>query len=389
MSFIRTFILKPFIKSFQNMQNENTMQSAEFKTVTEEWNPRIDPEELRKQIRHNKTMASFCNARLMSEDEIKRQLRQKALNRKTSGLFVSKGANEWIDEALRRPDPIPLWKNLWFEEEVACLFADTNMGKSILAVQIADDISRRGRRVMYFDFELSDKQFQIRYQDGECGRYGFAPTFIRAEFSQNNVPDSIEEIVSCIEDEVIARRCKIVIIDNITWICNRSESGDAAGALMQELVSLKRDYGLSVLVLAHTPKRAMSSRLTQNSLAGSKRIANFMDSIFAIGKAPRLGSEWRYIKQIKTRSAEMLHGADNVIVACLCRENNRLSLVHVDTDREDNLIEDEESPSRSRGITPERRQQVIELSQQGKSQNEIARELKMSKRDVSRIINGN
>ncbi len=47
--------------------------------------------------------------------------------------------------------------------ELSCLFADSNvMGKSILAVQIADRIARTDN-VLYLDFELSEKQFQLRY----------------------------------------------------------------------------------------------------------------------------------------------------------------------------------------------------------------------------------
>lgn len=44
------------------------------------------------------------------------------------------------------------------------------MGKSIYAVQIAKAISSAGRRVIYFDFELSDKQFQLRYTDPDTDK---------------------------------------------------------------------------------------------------------------------------------------------------------------------------------------------------------------------------
>ncbi|MCI5834676.1 MAG: AAA family ATPase, partial [Prevotella sp.] len=43
-------------------------------------------------------------------------------------------------DAAKRPNPKSLWHNLWFADEVGCLFADTNVGKSILAVQLAEEI---------------------------------------------------------------------------------------------------------------------------------------------------------------------------------------------------------------------------------------------------------
>ena len=62
--------------------------------------------------------------------------------------------------------------------------------------------------------------------------------------------------------------------------------------------------------------------LTQNSLAGSKRIANFMDSIFAIGASKKDRPSSRYIKQIKVRSCEMTYGEDNVIEVRLVKEGS-------------------------------------------------------------------
>lgn len=85
--------------------------------------------------------------------------------------FIAKPANQWIEEARLRPIPKMLFGELWYEGELCILFADTNTGKSILAVQIADSISKgepicnfqlevAPQKIVYFDFELSDKQFE-------------------------------------------------------------------------------------------------------------------------------------------------------------------------------------------------------------------------------------
>ena len=64
--------------------------------------------------------------------------------------------NNAHNDAAQRPNPEPLWLTLWYEGEVCCLFADSNVGKSIYAMQIAAHIAEK-HRVMLFDFELSDK----------------------------------------------------------------------------------------------------------------------------------------------------------------------------------------------------------------------------------------
>ena len=51
--------------------------------------------------------------------------------------------------------------------------------------------------------------------------------------------------------------------------------------------ALKSKYGLSILVLAHTPKRDSGKPLGRNDLQGSKMIINFCDSAFAIGESAK------------------------------------------------------------------------------------------------------
>ncbi len=54
------------------------------------------------------------------------------------GIFTIRTATRWIEEARLRPIPRMLFGEFWFEGELCILFADTNLGKSILAVQIGN-----------------------------------------------------------------------------------------------------------------------------------------------------------------------------------------------------------------------------------------------------------
>jgi len=58
------------------------------------------------------------------------------------GLFKVRTANEWIELAKDRPVPKMLFGELWFEGELCILFSDTNLGKSILAVQIGNKATK-------------------------------------------------------------------------------------------------------------------------------------------------------------------------------------------------------------------------------------------------------
>lgn len=127
------------------------------------------------------------------------------------------------------------------------------MGKSILAVQIADRIARTDN-VLYLDLELSEKQFQLRYT-GEHGKlYTFPDRLYRVSLDSNSLlEDNFEEaIIGGMEQMALQTGCKIFIVDNLTYLCCAMEKGDAAGRLMIQLNNLKKRYGLSILVLAHT-----------------------------------------------------------------------------------------------------------------------------------------
>ena len=149
------------------------------------------------------------------------------------GLFTIRTGNEWIDQAKTRPTPKMLYDVFWFEGEICILFAGSNQGKSILAVQVADSISRgvpikgfrleaERQRVLYFDFELSDKQFETRYSADYTGHYSFDEYFLRVEMNSDadapaNSTAFDKLIIESIEQAVLLHCVKVLIIlDTIT-----------------------------------------------------------------------------------------------------------------------------------------------------------------------------
>lgn len=297
------------------------------------------------------------------------------------GIVTIKPAEQWSIEAKQRPNPKELWLSLWYEGEVCCLFADSNLGKSIYAVQIANEIAKR-EKVIYFDFELSDKQFQLRYTDENGNLYKFPTNFLRAEINREATTDlGFEDaVIQSIEDSAITTGAKVLIIDNLTYLCIASEKGDTAGSLMMRLMQLKRKHNLSILILAHTPKRPLCNPITQNDLAGSKKLYNFFDSVFAIGRSAK-DSNLRYIKQLKVRFGGYTYDSDNVIVCAIEKENAFLKFSTIGYAQEKEHLKEQSE----KDITQEQ-ENILRLHHQGKSIREIATELGISKSKVGRTI---
>jgi hypothetical protein len=310
-----------------------------------------------------------------------------------------------LKAASEQPKLRRLFGEFWHESELTIMFADTGKGKSILAVQIADSINRGvplaplgldvpAQRTLYFDFELSDKMFEARYSsrcpetDELTGVYPFSMDFRRAQPSRAPYyPDGYDSLGDYIHESFVLllerTQAKVVIIDNITFLNKPNERAGSALRLIAELQRMKSEHGLSILALAHTPKRRYARGLTVNDLQGSKMLANFADNIFAVGESC-LGDNIRYLKHIKPRNTEMIYGASNVCTYKIEKETNFLCFKFVGFNHEREHLENPLLPKEAeRRILADK---VKKLRAEGHSTRQIADMLGVSKSSVSRIL---
>lgn len=285
----------------------------------------------------------------INEFDLKRDLAKNTSNLTENKVLNVKTANEWIDEAKNKPIPLQLFDCLWYQGELAILFADTNLGKSVLAVQIGDALTKQKAivpfaeckkefKVLYCDFEMSDKQFENRYSFDYTCHYEFSTKFYRAElnldeFLLNSSIPIEEQISNEILSYITQHAIDVIIIDNLTYIVKEIEKSKNIAPIMQKLKLINKKFGTSILVLAHTPKRDLSKPLGSSDINGSKFLSNFSDSIFAIGKCAN-DESLRYVKQIKSRNSAYEYGADNIALFNIEKESNFLGFKYQRTDSE-------------------------------------------------------
>jgi RecA-family ATPase len=310
------------------------------------------------------------------------------------GLFLVKEASIWIEEAKHRPIPKMLFSEFWHEGELCILFADTNTGKSILAVQIGNSIATgepiegfifeaEKQKVLYLDFELSDKQFEIRYSNNYDDHYSFPDYFFRAEIDpEADVPEGKfeETLYASMETAIKETESRILIVDNITYLKSETEKAKDALPLMKHLKALKTKFNLSILALAHTPKMEASKPINKNHLQGSKMLINFCDSSFAIGESHQ-ETGLRYLKQIKARNTEIKFDAENVK---LCRINKPLNFLMFE------FMEHANELQHLKTLAPNQKEELVfrakDLEKEGKTQREISEELGLALGTVNKYL---
>ena len=182
------------------------------------------------------------------------------------------------------------------------------------------------------------------------------------------------------EREILKQNARIIIIDNITWINSKLEKSADAGPFMMRLNKMKRQYDLSILLIAHTPKRDTSREITVYDLQGSAMLSNFLDSCFAVNKS-RKDPSLRYIKQVKVRDGEQLYHEEAVITCLLDKPGNWLAYEFLDYDHEKSHLN-----VPTDGDKDKRDAQIVELYREHQSYRTVADFMGISHMTVKRIV---
>ena len=289
------------------------------------------------------------------------------------GFFRLRSANQCLADAQTMPIPRQLYSSLIYEGEITILVADTNVGKSIFAVQISNEIAK-DQRVLYIDLELSDKQFERRYSEDFTNHFHFHENLMRVEFTQHfSIPDNVtydDYFIASLVELIKRTEARVVVIDNMTkLISTDTDSAGKAKPLMDRLCALKMDFGLTLILLEHTRKCDASRPITLNDIQGSKMKVNFADAVFAIGRSVK-DTNLRYIKQLKVRSCELEYGFENVAVCEIRKDSNFIKFEFVSYSSESEHLKE---------FTEEEREDKVQTAREmfanGKPKRGIAREL--------------
>lgn len=238
------------------------------------------------------------------------------------GMYISEM------KQLIRPT-VDLWNGLWNQGEMACLFGETNVGKTTLALQIANDLAKRGLDVHYYDFSNAVHSYKQRYDTPEaeiCDNSSqnrviintLDPVFFNSSIDTKRILESLKK-------RFVLGRASVIIIDDITYLARTSDKSSVQHVL-NTLRSWSQEFLVSILVVAHSRRKRYGQITTIDSLDGSFELAYAFESIFSISRANKFNADnnhiTHYIKQHKNRNGIITYDDMNVITTTLGRDKD-------------------------------------------------------------------
>lgn len=263
-----------------------------------------------------------------------------------------------------------LFYPLFREKELGIIFGITGHGKSILAVQIANQIAKgssdwsdfkvetKPQNVLYIDFELGGARFKERYIEHQLHRNLNIKNVKVYEYNNyigfdKKLSEKVDRAIEFIEELAKKYNSKVIFIDNLSNIADQIEQASEADRFISDLYGRMKALDLSIMFVGHTPKIPLNAPLSLNQLKGSSSLTKTFESVVGFKRSNDKNKS--YIKQVKSRSDALFFTDDNVGVFEFSSDKG-FNLDYIETDDEENLL-----PDNNKGGRPTKYDKIIKF----------------------------
>ncbi|MBK9154195.1 MAG: AAA family ATPase [Chloracidobacterium sp.] len=231
-----------------------------------------------------------------------------------------------------RYPPKAMFDAFWRAGELALMFGPAGVGKSLLAVQVADalargcpiagfDMSRSRCKVLYVDLINSDRQFAERYSY-RVPVPGLGSVLTACKFAENlyrSRPPTGVDLCEWLAGQIAEHGFNAVVVDDLTALKKTHDGVRETLAAVRGLKKLCEELRISVLAIAGGGEPPAGKTVSESDLKRSSVLCSVADSVFAIGRGRPGDHGGRHIIQTRSRNAPLKWTTHNAPSARIAR----------------------------------------------------------------------
>jgi len=219
--------------------------------------------------------------------------------------------------------PEPIIENLLFEKDLMGLAGGTNVGKSVMSMQLSACLAMgvpfmnfripKPRKVMHVQFELKDESFRVLIE--RTAGHVLEQYPVEAKLFEENCSilssgqiDVFTDKWDQIDSNLTFEPRDVLVVDNLYTSTNKNVSKNQdVMDLLRKMVNLKNKHNVAIVIVSHHKKLGEASPLDVSHMLGGSAYTNHLDGIVQLASSNRMPG-LKVMKITKVRSQNDLHG---------------------------------------------------------------------------------
>jgi replicative DNA helicase len=172
--------------------------------------------------------------------------------------------------------------------ELIIVAGETSRGKTLLSMNIANNIAKGGGRVLFVTLEMTHAELTSRYMflNGGPDTEDFATVAANTVFQHNDELDwkDIDGLIANAKEQLDV---DLVIVDHLHYFTRELQNvSEDLGRITKEFKKNSIRHNIPIILISHVRKMASGEDLNENALRGSSLIGQDADIILFVNRDP-------------------------------------------------------------------------------------------------------
>ena len=172
--------------------------------------------------------------------------------------------------------------------ELIIVAGQTSRGKTLLSMNIANNIARTGKTVLFITLEMTHAELTSRYMfvNNGANNSQFGEVAANTLFQANDELDwkDIDGLIQNAREEL---GVDLVVIDHLHYFTRETQNvAEDLGRITKEFKKNAIRYNIPIILISHVRKMQKDEQLSGESLRGSSLIAQDADIVLLVDRDP-------------------------------------------------------------------------------------------------------